>query len=165
MATYGGGIFSRGVMKRAWLYRTTVLQLQVFPTATLVGFFQLLLLRHNGRVFNCPNSFCFEIIGCGCNIFDFKNVTLLSQDTIFYDYNSEHLYITFTLFQTPFTLFHEFWKFKRVLNKDKSIIPPSAANKGRSTVNQHQSLAFDHPYLSFNDHCIFPRNLFFSFFW
>ena len=29
----------------------------------------------------------------------------------------------------------------------------SAANKGWSTVNYHQSLDFDHPYLSCNDHC------------
>ena len=28
----------------------------------------------------------------------------------------------------------------------------SAANKGRSMVNYHQSLAFDHPYFSCNDH-------------
>ena len=108
-----------------------------FPLQRWWVFFQLLLFKHNGRVFNCSNSFYFGIIGCGCNIFDFKNDTLLSQDTIFYDYNSKHLDTTFTLFQTPFTLFHEFWKFKSVLNKDKSIIPPSAANKGRSTVN-HQ---------------------------
>ena len=30
---------------------------------------------------------------------------------------------------------------------------PSAANKGQPTVNYHQSLAFDHSYLSCNDHC------------
>ena len=29
----------------------------------------------------------------------------------------------------------------------------SAANRGRSTVNYSQSLAFDHPYVSCNDHC------------
>ena len=29
----------------------------------------------------------------------------------------------------------------------------SIANKGWSTVNYHQSLAFDLPYLSYNDHC------------
>ena len=29
----------------------------------------------------------------------------------------------------------------------------STANKGQSTVNYCHSLAFDHPYLSCNDHC------------
>ena len=33
------------------------------------------------------------------------------------------------------------------------LIKISAANKCWSTANYHQSLAFDHPYLSCNDHC------------
>ena len=43
----------------------------------------------------------------------------------------------------------------------------SAANKGRSMVNYCQSLAFDHPYLSFNDHCdwwLFQEIFFFEYY-
>ena len=44
---------------------------------------------------------------------------------------------------TMIALTFAFWKFKLF----------GAANKGQSTVNYGQSLAFDRPYLSCNDHC------------
>ena len=45
-----------------------------------------------------------------------------------------------------------FWPFKPFSNL-KTTFCNSAANKGQSTVNYCQSSAFDHPYLSRNDHC------------
>ena len=58
-----------------------------------------------------------------------------------------------TLF-TYTDLFFCYTYFVLLHNKIKiCFIHTIAANKGQSTVNYCQSLAFDHPYLSCNDHC------------
>ena len=56
-----------------------------------------------------------------------------------------------------------FFSVLRVVIKKLFLLPTSAANKGQSMVNYCQSLDFDHPYLSYNDHCdryLFPEIFF-----